>query len=323
MRGARQALSILSLWLPALAILLTGLAWRDRLPEMVPTHWGAAGPADAAGATSVVFYWTIGVAGVAALLGLILLLAPLNGPWVKRTAAAITGAIAIEALAIWLVSAAPSLGVADPYSVELGPWVMVLVLAPAYAAVPLFLYPPDLTGSDRRVPTSPNPQAITIRSGSWTQIETSKLFVAITLILLLVGVLILGALLFKGLTLLGGWEVLLYAATLTVVAVFWSFKITVNEDGLRITSRLFGVRIKHIAPGEIAEVTVMHIDPMKWGGWGYRLSPGRSALVLKEGPGLVVTTRDGKQFAVTVDDPEVPAGILLGLVSSGAPGSAR
>lgn len=49
-------------------------------------------------------------------------------------------------------------------------------------------------------------------------------------------------------------------------------------------------------------------------GWlGYRVAPGRSALVLHAGPGLVIERRNGNLFAVTLTDPETPAGLLTAL----------
>ena len=65
----------------------------------------------------------------------------------------------------------------------------------------------------------------------------------------------------------------------------------------------------------IAGVEVAEIDPLEWGGWGYRVTPGRSALVLRRGPGLVIHQSDGRRFAVTLDDPRTPAALLTALQS--------
>ena len=46
---------------------------------------------------------------------------------------------------------------------------------------------------------------------------------------------------------------------------------------------------------------------------GYRIMPGRSALILRKGPGLIVTTTNQKQFAISLDDPETPAALLATL----------
>ena len=83
--------------------------------------------------------------------------------------------------------------------------------------------------------------------------------------------------------------------------------------GLRVTSLLFAIPLKRIAPEQIAQVEAPVPEPTQWGGWGYRIMPGRSAIILRKGPGMVITQRNEKQFAVSLDQPEEPASILLGL----------
>jgi hypothetical protein len=47
--------------------------------------------------------------------------------------------------------------------------------------------------------------------------------------------------------------------------------------------------------------------------------PGRSALVLRSGPAVVLELADGRRFAVTVDDPQAPVALLDALrVRAGA-----
>ncbi|MCU1442988.1 MAG: hypothetical protein JWQ59_1138 [Cryobacterium sp.] len=71
--------------------------------------------------------------------------------------------------------------------------------------------------------------------------------------------------------------------------------------------------LKRIRLEKIQTVEAGELAPSEWGGWGYRMTPGRSALILRKGPGLIVTTTNGKQFAVTLDDPDVPAALLATL----------
>ena len=46
------------------------------------------------------------------------------------------------------------------------------------------------------------------------------------------------------------------------------------------------------------------VEPTEWGGWGYRWIPWAraSAAVVRRGPGIALVLRDGRRFAVTVDD---------------------
>ncbi|ATG50473.1 hypothetical protein CFK38_02245 [Brachybacterium vulturis] len=68
------------------------------------------------------------------------------------------------------------------------------------------------------------------------------------------------------------------------------------------------------------------IDPLQWGGWGYRRSRRGIGLVLRRGPGLLLR-RDGlSDVAITVDDASSAAGLVNALAQrsrdSGTTGSA-
>lgn len=86
----------------------------------------------------------------------------------------------------------------------------------------------------------------------------------------------------------------------------------VTNDGLRI--RLGGIPVRKIDIDEISSARSIDLNPVEWGGWGYRVAPGKTAIVLRSGEALVVTLKSGRQFAVTVDDSKTGAGLVNGLV---------
>lgn len=51
-----------------------------------------------------------------------------------------------------------------------------------------------------------------------------------------------------------------------------------------------------------------------YGGWGYRIVPGRSGVIMRSGDALVVRRANGKDFAVTVEDSATAAALLNTLV---------
>ena len=53
----------------------------------------------------------------------------------------------------------------------------------------------------------------------------------------------------------------------------------------------------------------------EFGGWGYRVRPGASGVVLHSGAALSVRLRGGREFVVTVADPETAAALLNGLIA--------
>ena len=318
MNRARIGLAVLSLWVPALVIALSWMRWQERLPAELPTHWGASGPANAVTPAPVFFGWLLGVALAAAILGTILVVAPITGRWVRRAIGATAGAIAAFVASMWLASTVPSLDVTDPFTVELGAWVILIFIAPLYGLLQLVLLPPGKT------PPVPIQHTIAIRpmpyhpsqTVAWSRTVSSRLFLVVAALLLALGVALFVLLIASQGLASAVWVVILYLAVVLLVAVFCAFRVTVDWRGFRITSALLGIPLKRIAAADIAAVDATVLEPLQWGGWGYRIMPGRSALILRKGPGLVITRRNGTQFAVTLDHPEEPASVLLGLIAA-------
>jgi hypothetical protein len=96
---------------------------------------------------------------------------------------------------------------------------------------------------------------------------------------------------------------------LPVGALSW-VQVTVDERGLRIGIGPWGWTVKKVPLVAIAEAAAESIAAVDWGGWGYRILPGRSALVLRSGPAIVLQLADGRRFAVTVDGPQVAVALL-------------
>ncbi|WP_280414342.1 hypothetical protein [Nocardia carnea] len=95
-------------------------------------------------------------------------------------------------------------------------------------------------------------------------------------------------------------------------------RVVVDQRGLTVGTGLLGWPRWRLSPAEITEVTATDISPAHYGGYGIRLTPGATAVVLRGGPGIVVTRRSGRQFAVSVDDAETGAGVLAGVVQKAA-----
>lgn len=318
MTGARRGLAALTLWVPAAVMVATWLRWQERLPAELPTHWGSGGPADAATTASVFFGWLLGVALSAALLGTILILVPISGKWVQRAIGAAAGATAAFVASMWLGSTVPSLDVTDPFTVELGAWILLTFVAPCYGLLQLFLLPPGKTppvDTQNTIVVEPMPHTPS-HTVAWSRTVSSWLLLSVAVMMLAIGVALFAPPLARDGIASVGWTLIPYLAAVLLVAVFCAFRVTVDWRGFRITSLLLGIPLKRIAPADIAAVDAATLEPMQWGGWGYRIMPGRSAIILRKGPGLVITRRNGKQFAITLDHPEEPASILLGLAAT-------
>lgn len=97
------------------------------------------------------------------------------------------------------------------------------------------------------------------------------------------------------------------------LAVTWvsTVRVTASARGLRIAFGPFGVPSRRMPLERIERAEATEIEPLRWGGWGYRWAgPGRSSVIVRRGPGLVLDLRGGGRFAVTVDEPAPGAGLI-------------
>ncbi|MEK8144810.1 hypothetical protein NKH18_34340 [Streptomyces sp. M10(2022)] len=52
----------------------------------------------------------------------------------------------------------------------------------------------------------------------------------------------------------------------------------------------------------------------EYGGWGYRVRPERSGVIVRSGEAIVARLSNGRDFAVTVDDSATGAALLNTLI---------
>lgn len=106
------------------------------------------------------------------------------------------------------------------------------------------------------------------------------------------------------------WPQLTSFAGALLVWALAAIDVIVDARGLTVRSSFGRFAWKRIPAERIVHVEAIGIEPLRWGGWGYRLIKRGSAVVLRRGPGLRIDLVDGRVFAVTIDDPE-PAAALL------------
>lgn len=98
-----------------------------------------------------------------------------------------------------------------------------------------------------------------------------------------------------------------------LVALLSRAMATVDHRGLTVTFTALGWPRIRIALDKIESAVAEDVSPAQFGGWGYRIVPGASGVVLRSGPALIVTRTSGRRFVVTVDDAETAARVLNGL----------
>lgn len=294
---------------PTLLMLWPGAALRDQLPPETATHFGASGAAD--DWTDTQTYWLVTVYIALACGFLAAATTFLRHAVVRGLALALLGFIAGIMVGTWFVSAWVTMDAPAPGQEEMT-WQIVLGIGPAilWAALVYAVHgrpaPPPIvpdgaihrTGSAR----PPAPVQAQVRS---------PLMGAAAALCGGLGVLLGGVFAIAGQVAVG----LITAIPLLIVGIWTGAMaratVRVDDRGFRLSAAL-GLPMKRIQIDDVAAVYAEDLQPMQWGGWGYRWVPGRSAYITGEGPGLVIQRQNGVLFAITLEDPEPFAQALEG-----------
>ncbi|MFH8683175.1 DUF1648 domain-containing protein [Streptomyces lydicus] len=278
-----------------------------RLPDPLATHFGADGRAD--GFTSPQGFLTGSLAVLLVLgtgLGLLVRLGKSSAgtPWL------ISGGFATAALLGYPIclTLLGNAGAPDGAAVRLPMWQMAVALGLAVAAGALGRLlagpaPRPAGPTEGEAPRLDLPGATT---AGWSRTISSPPLVALGVLVCAGGLVgILGGEAFIGIALL---------VTGVVVVAVSSVRVTVDRRGLSLAPTLLSaarIRFRRIAPDRVAEATSRRIDVFaEFGGWGYRVRPDHSGLVLRSGDGLVLRLTGGRRFMVTVDDAATAAALL-------------
>lgn len=112
------------------------------------------------------------------------------------------------------------------------------------------------------------------------------------------------------------WFMAVSGVILLVGLAFMAIEVTVTSERVTVRSAILRVPFRKLQMTDIASARVEEIRPVTYGGWGYRLRKGTGAVVIRRGEGIYVNTRQGRDFAVTVDDAEQAAGLINDLSSA-------
>ena len=106
--------------------------------------------------------------------------------------------------------------------------------------------------------------------------------------------------------------VLTGAATLC----FTSVRVTVAARGVSVGYGVLGLRLTRFRLSRIAAADAVELRSFSFGYRGSLLVFGSAAVILRRGPALRLTLRDGKTFVVTVDDAATGAALLNDLIAA-------
>ena len=311
--NGRERFAAATLWLPVVAISITATLWFDQLPDVLPKQWSGTEVTSTIASEAL-----IGITGGIALLGAIVGLVALSDAAAdfRRNLVLAAGCGAGLAAGIWFVCAGLVLVTGSPEP-DAGGWPLLGVAAGAYGLIPFALSPKrglEVEGSET-VPV----QLEASERGAWFTTVRVPVFVWLAALAAVsaVGTAVFG--ITQGAPASRPTTIVLLLVTVLGLA-FARIRVSVDRRGLRVVSSLLRVPLKRIPLAEIVSARGEAIRASEWGGWGYRIMPGRSALVLTGSRGLVVKRRNDTVFAVTLPEPELPAALLTTLAARSRPG---
>ena len=111
------------------------------------------------------------------------------------------------------------------------------------------------------------------------------------------------------------------ALTGLVVWALTSITVAVGPAGLRVRFGPLGWPAVRVPLDSITGVELENVDPLSYGGWGYRILPGVRAVVVRRGEGLRIARSGRPDLIVTVDDAATAAAVLAAHVDARGSGS--
>lgn len=278
------------------------------VPDPLPTHWGPGGEVDGTTSLTTFTLLALGATLVVAALGVALL--PLLRPRPLAVAGVVfTAWVAWLAATTYAATLTAASGAATAAEVPLEPGLVVaILLVPSLVAVMIWLLVPLVPREARKVSTPSSPLSVDADERvTWIGQASSQLLLLGALLLVLTAVSTVFVL----------WPLAL-ALGLAAIAVAWVHRITLRVDNTAVTVAWSPFRWPRISV-PLSDVTAAHtatIEPLAWGGWGYRVTPRGHAAVSRRGPGVVLSRRERAPLAVTVDAPDGAVDLVNALVAS-------
>jgi hypothetical protein len=327
-RGAAVALVCgIEAALLATMVAVPAVLW-SRLPRRLADHWTLGGTANGSAPRLVTFL----ALGVIAVPGAALFLAGwfagrrggrAGRPRPGRAAAGT--AVALTALGVFLTAIATgtvllvsvvNLGGRGLRSDSVGPGAMPLLvcgsaLVTAFAGLVLRRY-----GGFGAADGGATLASLGLRAGeraAWSGRARAVWALPAGAVLVAAGVLTLAL----ASALPGHWDlgvVLLVAGAM--MCGFTSVRVTVATRGVSVAYGVLGLRLTRIPLSRIASAAAIELRSFSFGYRGSLLMFGSAAAILRRGPALRLTLRDGKTFIVTVDDAATGAALLNDLIAA-------
>ena len=113
-----------------------------------------------------------------------------------------------------------------------------------------------------------------------------------------------------------GWSGVVLVVIGIVALMFAVVRVTVGQRGAVISLGWWGYPSWKVPIDSISAADVETVNPMAYGGWGYRVRPGVRAVVVRSGASLRLVRDDAADLVYTVDDAETGAGLINAILGA-------
>lgn len=307
MRILKAVVAFLLAGAPLIAIVLAGLVLKPRLGAEMASHWsGTAIRPDGFSRTDEMFWTFAAITTALSAAGLVGVVAVARDQ-ASRVWPTVAALMAGFTACAWIAAAWATADGADEQHAALGAR-LAIMLIPAAVAICIYLLLPPTLVQETEAATAPTLPAASGDRLAWSGTTGSPvLAVAVSVVALLFAATLVAAVITREPVAFVSAVVLLLA-TLSAL-LLEPVRLTVDQRGIRLRSALLRIPLIRVRLNDIAEVVTDTIEPVQWGGWGYRVSGAGIAYIARKGPGIVVKRHNGTAVAITIDRPEGPAAV--------------
>jgi hypothetical protein len=301
--------------LPAAAIAVTSglpLAYRGRLPDPIATHWGSSGLPDGS-LPLIVDHVLMAVLVAIMTIGLLWAAGRADHVMARLLVATSSGLAALFLLLRWWTLEA-NVGATEwteAAAMTVSGGVLVLVASLLGGAFGWWA----ARGRPDRVTPSERIEATRLEAGEqlvWLGRQDAILGRAAVGVALLVAV----AVVLASPVPVPAVAALVVGFVAVIVMTFTSIRVAIGPAGLLIRFGPLGFPRLRVAAADIVEVRVEHVEPLAFGGWGYRVVPGTRAVVIRRGEAMRVVRRSAPDLVVTIDGARIAAGVLAAQIGT-------
>lgn len=285
----------------ALLIGMFALAWSD-LPDPMAIHWGVDGAPNGSAPRLLAVLFLVGIF-VAIAFGVFG--AVRRSP---REAASFTAGLfavggLLVALCWFMIDANRGVDVWSAAS-NLG-WLQILItfaVAAGLGSVGWFAAGGKTAADPLRADPAPALDVKDPEHTVWSGRGLGKVTTAIGVVVVVAGIVT------------WGWTGVVLLVLAVVVFMFAYVRVTVSRSGLVVSLGWWGFPSWRVPIDSIDHAEVEKVNPMAYGGWGYRLRPGVRAVVVRAGDAVRLVRSEGYDLVYTVDDAATGAGLVNAIV---------